>query len=70
MTCFRRVGSKLVIRVCLQMNENLRAVKRKFYQKIVEELFWKGVQQFTSEDVQWTILESYPIIHLKGLSTK
>ena len=53
-------------------------LKENYIEKLSEELFWKGVQQFTSEDVQWTILESFPTIHLKdcpmylfgGLSNK
>ena len=50
MTCFRRVGLQLVIRVCPQMNENLRVVERKFYRKIVRRI----------------ALESCPTVHVGG----
>ena len=50
MTCFRRVGSQLVIGVCPQMNENLRVVKRKLYRKVVRRI----------------VLESYPTVHVRG----
>ena len=50
MTCFRRVGLQLVIRVCPQMNENLRVVKIKFYRKIVQRI----------------ALKSCPVVHVEG----
>ena len=50
MTCFRRVGLQMVIRVCPQTNENLRIVKRKFYLKIVRRI----------------ALESCPTVHVGG----
>ena len=33
-----------------------------------EELHWKVVQQFVSEDIQRTVSENYQTIHLGGLS--
>ena len=50
------------------MNKNLRVVKENYIKKLSKELLWKVVQQFTSEDVQRTISESCPTIHLGGLS--
>ena len=43
--------------------------KENYIGKLFKELFWKGVQQFTSEDVQWTVLESCPTIHSEDCPT-
>ena len=58
----------MIIRVCPQTNKNMRVFKENYIGKLSEELLWKVVQQFTSEDVQWTVSESCPTIHLGGLS--
>ena len=42
--------------------------KRNYIEKLFEELHWKVVQQFVSGDVQRTVSESCPTIHLEGLS--
>ena len=52
------------------MNKNLRVVKENYIGKLFEELLWKVVQQFTSEDVQWTVSEGCPTIHLEELSKR
>ena len=78
MTCFQRIGSQLVIRVCPQTNENPRVVKRKLYRKVVRRIVLERCPTVHVGGFQWTILESFPTIHLKdcpmylfgGLSNK
>ena len=50
------------------MNKNMRVFKENYIEKLSEELLWKVVQQFMSEDVQWIVSESCPTIHLGVLS--
>ena len=70
MTCFRRVGSQLVIRVCPQTNENLRVVKRKLYRKIFRRIALESCPTVHVEGCPMTVSESCPTIYLGGLSNK
>ena len=44
MTCFRRVGSQLVIGVWPQTNENMRVAKRKLYRKVIRRIILERCQ--------------------------
>ena len=41
-----------------------------FMRRFFEELPWRVAQQFILEDDSMTISESYPAIHLEGLSNR